>query len=272
MPLTLNVVLHRDNLDHVAELDRARRVARRGSPRARQHAVPRLGAGEPEGAACPRASSSSAPARSPARLGSASGAAWRCCSSRPTTTPSSRRPAWTAGRGDSCWSRPTASLSPATPRTRIPGLHWERVTRAAAAGRSGGSRRASTRSAGRRGCRSRAGAATGATWTSAAAAARRTSSRATRPAPTPSARSPRITTSSRPRRGEQGQPAELHLPRAARGDASAPLSVGPAAPLRRPLDPADHAALRVVAQHREREADSGSTPRPRRPPSRLNCP
>ena len=47
LPLTLNVVLHRGNLERVREFDRAGRAARRRAARARQHAVPRLGAREP---------------------------------------------------------------------------------------------------------------------------------------------------------------------------------------------------------------------------------
>ena len=49
LPLTVNVVLHRDNLDRVPN-HRARRATWRRSPRAGQHAVPRVGPGEPRSA------------------------------------------------------------------------------------------------------------------------------------------------------------------------------------------------------------------------------
>ena len=57
LPLTVNTVLHRDNLDHVARDHRAGRIAGGRSAGAGQHAVPRLGAGEPPGPAAHRASS-----------------------------------------------------------------------------------------------------------------------------------------------------------------------------------------------------------------------
>ncbi len=101
MPLTLNVVLHRDNLDHVAELialaesmgaDRLELANTQylGWALVNRRALlpsPRAARARPRGRRWPR--------------GSGCGAGWKCCSSRPTTTPSSRRRAWTAGRAGS---------------------------------------------------------------------------------------------------------------------------------------------------------------------------
>jgi pyrroloquinoline quinone biosynthesis protein E len=102
LPLTINVVLHRDNLDHVPEaialaeslaadrLELANTQYRAGPCRIARRC-------------CPPARSSRGRARWPRRRATACGGAWRCCSSRPTTTPICPRPAWTAGGAASSW-------------------------------------------------------------------------------------------------------------------------------------------------------------------------
>ena len=221
-----------------------------------------------DGAAAVARRSSSAPARSRARPGSGCAARWRCCSSRPTTTPSSRRPAWTAGRGASSWSRPTGVALPChAAHTHARASTFERGPRAAA--RRDLARVAGLQRVPRRGVDARA-------VPELRPPRRRLrrlplpgvfTSRATRPPPTPSARSPRATSSSRPREASRASRPSSSTAGRAR-PRPRPAERGPALSLRRPLDPADHTALRVVAPAPRARSRPGSTPRPRRPPSR----
>ena len=143
LPLTLNVVLHRDNLDHVAEIIAL--AERSAADRLELANTQYLGWALVNRAApcCRPASSSSGRASVAARRAPPPDAdGWRSCSSRPTTTPSSRRRAWTAGAGASSSSRPTASRCRATRRTRC--RAWSSTTCASArSARSGATRPAS---------------------------------------------------------------------------------------------------------------------------------
>ena len=80
LPLTMNVVLHRANLDEIDELVALAEDVGARSPRAREHAVPRLGAREPRRAPARRASRSSAPPRRRRRIASGCAARWTCSS------------------------------------------------------------------------------------------------------------------------------------------------------------------------------------------------
>ena len=103
LPLTLNIVLHRENLDHVADV--VALAERLGADRLELANTQYLGWALPNrDALLPTRAQLDAGARG--RGGSAAhdcAAGWRCSSSRPTTTPTSRRPAWTAGDGASSW-------------------------------------------------------------------------------------------------------------------------------------------------------------------------
>ena len=92
-PMVLNVVLHRHNIEHVAEILAHGRAHGGAVRRARQHAVLRLGVAEPRGAAAePRA----ARARRAGHAGvprAGRQPACRSTSSSPTTSRRGRRPA-----------------------------------------------------------------------------------------------------------------------------------------------------------------------------------
>ena len=121
LPLTLNVVLHRGNIARVPRVRRAGRADRRRAAGAREHAVPRLGAREPRRAAARARATSSGRAPSPRPPPSGCAARSRSCSCAPTTTRIARAPAWTAGRGATSSSRPTAWCCRATRRAASPG-------------------------------------------------------------------------------------------------------------------------------------------------------
>ena len=164
LPLTLNIVLHRENLDRVAEVVALAERARGRSPGAREHAVPRLGARSTGARSCRRREQLDA---RPGGRGRGAGerlrGGWRSSSSRPTTTPSFPK-ACMDGWGRRFIARRARTASSCLPRR----AHAARARvrerpRAARSPRSGATRRASTPSAARPGWRSRAGAATGAT-------------------------------------------------------------------------------------------------------------
>src|SRR5690349_17998531 len=175
-PLTLNVVLHRENLDRVADIvalaeslhaDRLELANTQYLGWALLNRRTLLPTRAPRGDDC--------------RVG------WRFCSSRRITTPTCRRRAWTAGAAASSSWRPTASCCRVTRRTRCRGS--SSTTRAhGRSATSGATRRRSARSAARRGCRSRVAPAIGARSISAAVAARPITSPAMRRPPTPRAR------------------------------------------------------------------------------------
>ena len=120
LPLTLNVVLHRRNLARVPRDRRARARARRRPPRARERAVPRLGAREPRrAAALARAARRGRAGRRPRRA--ARRRAPRSSSCCRTISPGARSPAWAAGGGACSSSRPTAACCRATRPRRFPG-------------------------------------------------------------------------------------------------------------------------------------------------------
>ena len=171
-PLTLNTVLHRDNLDHVAEVIALAERLRRRSPGAGQHAVPRLGPRQPR-----RAAAHPRPARARARGGGRGPAA----AARPHGGPLRharllhRPPEGLHGRlGAPLHRRQPRRPRPALSRRAHPARAstFDKVTERAARRTSGATRPASTPSAARPGCPSRAGAASAVASTSAAVAVR----------------------------------------------------------------------------------------------------
>ena len=170
----LNVVLHRQNIDRVADLLRlAEEVeADRVELANTQYygwALRNRDALLPSKAQLERAERSFVPPGRAWRDG------WTSAMSSPTTTASIPSPAWAGGKAGSSPSRLTVMRCPAPPRTRF--LPRANVREDSLRG-SGRNRRSSSVSAGRTGCRSPAEAATGVRSTSVGAAARRSSSRA----------------------------------------------------------------------------------------------
>ena len=100
---------------------------RRRAAGARQHAVPRLGAGEPRRAAAGARRHRAGPGAWPRRQPSGCAARSRSCSCARTTTRIARARAWTGGRAATSWSRPTASCCRATRPASITGLAFENV-------------------------------------------------------------------------------------------------------------------------------------------------
>jgi pyrroloquinoline quinone biosynthesis protein E len=101
-PLTLNTVLHRENLDRVDEV--VALAERLDADRLELANTQYLGWALPNRAALlPTRSSSSARERWPPTRAGGCAARWRYCSSRPTTTRTFRKPAWMAGLGGSSW-------------------------------------------------------------------------------------------------------------------------------------------------------------------------
>ena len=139
LPLTLNVVLHRDNLGRVAEFVALAERLGADAPRARQHAVPRLGARQPRrAAAVARRSSTTARQVAAEARERACVARWRSCSCAPTTTPIARAPAWTAGRAATSSSRPDGRRAARATRPRThPGADVRERPRPLARRRSG---------------------------------------------------------------------------------------------------------------------------------------
>ena len=161
-PLTLNIVLHRDNLDRVAEV--VALAERLGADRLELANTQYLGWALAESR---RAPAHARAARARARRGRRGAAA----AARPHGDPVRharllhRPPEGLHGRLGAAlprWSAPTASSCPVTPRTRFPGLTLRARCGASARARSGATRPASTPSAARPGCPSRAGAASAA--------------------------------------------------------------------------------------------------------------
>ena len=170
MPLTLNIVLHRGNLDRVAEV--VALAERMNVDRLELANTQYLGwALVNRRALLPLAISSIARAPSPRRRENACAAAWKSCSSPPIIIPIIRRAAWTAGGGALSSSARTGSRCPVMRRTRCRDS-FSRTSATAASPRSGRTRQASTPSAARLGCRSLAEVATDAASISAAAAAK----------------------------------------------------------------------------------------------------
>ena len=115
-PLTLNVVLHRHNIDRIGRiLDLAADLEPTGSNWPTRSTTAGLGG---TGTPCCRAGlSSSAPRPWSARRASGCGAGWRSSTSSPTTTADTPNPAWAAGAGGSSPWCPTATCCPARPHT-----------------------------------------------------------------------------------------------------------------------------------------------------------
>ena len=116
-PLTLNVVLHRGNIDRIGAHPRPGRGPGGRPRRAGQHAVLRLGAAQPG-----RAPAEPGPARARRGRGArgaraACGNGWRSSTSCPTTTAGTPSPAWAAGAGGSSPWCPTATSCRARPPT-----------------------------------------------------------------------------------------------------------------------------------------------------------
>ena len=178
-PLTLNVVLHRQNIDRIGARPRAGRGARGRPGRAGQHAVLRLGVAQPRRAAAQPGAARAGRGGRERRARAAARTAWTSSTCCPTTTAATPSPAWAGGRsGSSRWRR-TATSCPARPprrcpcprasvRDRLPGLDL------------GGVAALPALPGHRTGCPSRAAAATGRRSTSGDAAARRSSSPGTR--------------------------------------------------------------------------------------------
>ena len=170
-PLTLNVVLHRQNIDRVDQVLGRRRGPGRRPHRARQHPVLRLGVAQPDRAAAQPRAARGAPRSPCAPRRNASAARWRSSTWSPTTTRRTRSRAWAAGARASSSSCPPATRCRASLRTSC--RCRARTSARRRCGGSGRTRRCSRRSAAPTGCRTRAAAAPGARSTSAAAAARR---------------------------------------------------------------------------------------------------
>ena len=198
LPLTLNVVLHRANIDARCRDRRARRGA--SAPIGWSWPTRSTSAGR-----SPIATRSCRRARSSTRARASAAAARQRLAGKMEML--FVLPDYFAGRPRACMERLGAPLRggrarraaccPATRRTRSPGLAWERVGERSLAEIWRDSP-ALERSAARRGCRSRAASCDGASATSAAAAARRSSSPATPEPPIPRApRRPVIPSSKR---------------------------------------------------------------------------
>ena len=121
VPLTLNFVMHRQNIAPARGGDRAGRAAWGAADRGRDRAVPRLGDGEPRGAdADARAGAGRRRGRCARRgSGCAGGSSSTTC--RRTTMRGFRSPAWAGGDRRGSTSTPKGGCCPAMRRRRSPG-------------------------------------------------------------------------------------------------------------------------------------------------------
>ena len=208
-PLTINCVLHRQNLDRIEEL--LELTLELGAQRLELANTQYYGWAVAQPGGADAVAGAAASARRRPSSASVSGSARRstCCGCSPTSTRSCRSRAWAAGAGRRWWWLRTARSCPARPRRRSPGSSSPTSATIRWSG-SGTSPTRSRASAARTGCRSRAGRArSGARRRiGAAAAARRCGSRATRRPRIRSAGSRRITTVSS-RRASRRRPMQF---------------------------------------------------------------